>query len=243
MTEMNIETSYPIKPELPSGDDLPTIVANDSLSLADSQQGRRRQNRVHNQRRNTGRIVWNDETKQVEIQDDSSVGKKSNDTSSDKDIQQSSMIGSRSLMSRFNNSNKECMPPVLRINRSHNHEPSKKALTAQNSSLVHGISSKKDNNDLSMIKLYEETKKLIDQLNEQADRLEKDIIDRDQIIENLKTSQYFEQSFDKREKRVYERRISELGDELQKIDSIKSDNIRFKEENAALIRLISKLSK
>ncbi|CAF3388423.1 unnamed protein product [Rotaria sp. Silwood1] len=47
----------------------------------------------------------------------------------------------------------------------------------------------------------------------------------------------------KLEKRVYERKISELEEELKKIDSIKADNIRLKEENAALIRVISKLSK
>ncbi|CAF3669212.1 unnamed protein product, partial [Rotaria sordida] len=45
------------------------------------------------------------------------------------------------------------------------------------------------------------------------------------------------------EKRVYEQKISELEEELKKIDLIKADNIRLKEENAALIRVISKLSK
>lgn len=60
MTDMNKEASYSTKPEFTSGDDIPTIVANDSLSLAGSLQGRRRINRVHNQRRNTGKIIWND---------------------------------------------------------------------------------------------------------------------------------------------------------------------------------------
>ena len=34
-----------------------TIVANDSLNIAEP---RRRTNRVHNQRKNTGKIIWND---------------------------------------------------------------------------------------------------------------------------------------------------------------------------------------
>ncbi|CAF4226710.1 unnamed protein product, partial [Rotaria sordida] len=45
------------------------------------------------------------------------------------------------------------------------------------------------------------------------------------------------------EKRVYEQKISELEEELKRINLIKADNIRLKEENAALIRVISKLSK
>lgn len=48
---------------------------------------------------------------------------------------------------------------------------------------------------------------------------------------------------DKREKRASERRISELEEEVKKMESIKQDNLRLKEENAALIRVISKLSK
>ncbi|CAF4532354.1 unnamed protein product [Rotaria sp. Silwood1] len=42
---------------------IPTITANDSLNLGNSshlQQPRRRTNRVHNQRKNIGRIIWND---------------------------------------------------------------------------------------------------------------------------------------------------------------------------------------
>lgn len=46
-----------------------------------------------------------------------------------------------------------------------------------------------------------------------------------------------------KEKRSYERKISDLEEDIKKIDSIKADNARLKEENAALIRVISKLSK
>ncbi len=47
----------------------------------------------------------------------------------------------------------------------------------------------------------------------------------------------------KKEKRAFDRRISELEEELKKVDSLRQDNNRLKEENAALIRVISKLSK
>jgi hypothetical protein len=47
----------------------------------------------------------------------------------------------------------------------------------------------------------------------------------------------------KKDKNEYEQRISELEEENKKIENLKSDNIRLKEENAALIRVISKLSK
>uniref|UniRef100_F7EGT7 Protein phosphatase 1 regulatory subunit 12B n=1 Tax=Xenopus tropicalis TaxID=8364 RepID=F7EGT7_XENTR len=48
---------------------------------------------------------------------------------------------------------------------------------------------------------------------------------------------------EKREKRVLERRMSEMEDELKILTDLKSDNQRLKDENGALIRVISKLSK
>jgi len=95
----------------------------------------------------------------------------------------------------------------------------------------------------AMKRLYEDAKRKIDELSQKMERMERDIAERDQMIEKLKTSQYIESSLDKREKRAYERKISELEEELKKMDSIKADNTRLKEENAALIRVISKLSK
>ncbi|CAF0871659.1 unnamed protein product [Rotaria sordida] len=195
---MNTKALYSIKSEFASGDDLPTIVANDSLNLVNFQQVRRKLSRVHNQRRNTGRIIWNDETKQVEIRDNSSIRKTLNEASNDKNVQQSSMNNCHSLTSRFENNTKESINSPSRINRSQNQESSKKPLTITKSLLVNEINLKKDNDDLIMIKLYEDTKKIIHQLNEKVDWLEKDLDKRDQIIENLKTSQYFESSFDKR---------------------------------------------
>ncbi|UJR34253.1 hypothetical protein I4U23_021657 [Adineta vaga] len=297
---------------------VPSITANDSLNLglsasldSQQQQPRRRTNRVHNQRKNTGRIIWNDETKEVEIREDSNdlVPKTSTEESHRSDDQKlqdnaqqqqqqqqstttnPSLIGSRGLISRFENipsaslvtTTKESSnnlsptsPPPTSISssrsiRSQSQDPSRKSLTLTTSlpssntnTLMNGMATstpfalKKDskentilptgssttNNDASAIKrLYDDSKRKIDELTQKVDRLERDIVERDQMIEKLKTSQYIESSLDKREKRGYERKISELEEELKKMDSIKADNTRLKEENAALIRVISKLSK
>ncbi|XP_073522953.1 protein phosphatase 1 regulatory subunit 12B isoform X4 [Phyllobates terribilis] len=48
---------------------------------------------------------------------------------------------------------------------------------------------------------------------------------------------------EKREKRVLERKMSEMEDDLRALTDLKSDNQRLKDENGALIRVISKLSK
>lgn len=46
-----------------------------------------------------------------------------------------------------------------------------------------------------------------------------------------------------REKRGLQRTISEQEEELKQLNEIKADNVKLKDENAALIRVISKLSK
>lgn len=48
---------------------------------------------------------------------------------------------------------------------------------------------------------------------------------------------------EKKEKMILERRVSELQDELKVLGDLKADNQRLKDENGALIRVISKLSK
>ncbi|XP_035663749.1 protein phosphatase 1 regulatory subunit 12A-like isoform X2 [Branchiostoma floridae] len=48
---------------------------------------------------------------------------------------------------------------------------------------------------------------------------------------------------EKREKRALERRISEMEEELKQLADLRADNQRLKDENGALIRVISKLSK
>jgi len=55
MTETNVDISRRINSRVTLTDDVSTITTNDSLNLADSQQQRRRINRVNNQRKNTGK--------------------------------------------------------------------------------------------------------------------------------------------------------------------------------------------
>lgn len=57
------------------------------------------------------------------------------------------------------------------------------------------------------------------------------------------SSQVGQLEVEKREKRVLERRMSEMEDDLKVLTNLKSDNQRLKDENGALIRVISKLSK
>ena len=166
----NEDETHRINTRVTLADEIPTITANDSLNLPENQQQRRRTNRVHNQRKNTGRIIWNDETKEVEIRDDF----KSNETSSDD--QQTAMIGSRGLISRFENN------PTNKVNRPSPQESTQKSLTMTNSLPLNGVNS---NNDSTINKLYEETKRKIEEFNQKIERLERDIHERDQIIEKL----------------------------------------------------------
>ncbi|MBN3297433.1 MYPT1 phosphatase, partial [Amia calva] len=48
---------------------------------------------------------------------------------------------------------------------------------------------------------------------------------------------------EKREKRALEKKVTEMEEELKVLIELKSDNQRLKDENGALIRVISKLSK
>lgn len=46
-----------------------------------------------------------------------------------------------------------------------------------------------------------------------------------------------------KEKRYSSRKISELEEEIKLIENIRQENVRLRDENGALIRVISKLSK
>jgi len=51
------------------------------------------------------------------------------------------------------------------------------------------------------------------------------------------------QPLNERERRTLEKRITQLEDDTKVVEQLRSDNQRLKEENGALIRVISKLSK
>lgn len=80
------------------------------------------------------------------------------------DQHQSAAIGSRGLISRFENSS------TTKRNRAQSQESSQKSTPST---------------DPVMIKLYEDTKRKLEELNQKVERLERDLIERDQVIEKL----------------------------------------------------------
>ncbi|XP_069594615.1 protein phosphatase 1 regulatory subunit 12A-like isoform X1 [Ranitomeya imitator] len=76
--------------------------------------------------------------------------------------------------------------------------------------------------------LVNETKAELERVNQRQERS----VDRSFLIDT-----------EKKEKLILERRVSELQDELKVLGDLKADNKRLKDENGALIRVISKLSK
>ncbi|XP_005039544.1 PREDICTED: protein phosphatase 1 regulatory subunit 12A isoform X4 [Ficedula albicollis] len=98
-------------------------------------------------------------------------------------------------------------------------------------------------------------KKLYEQILAENEKLKAQLHDTNMELTELKlqlekTTQRQERFADrsllemeKRERRALERRISEMEEELKMLPDLKADNQRLKDENGALIRVISKLSK
>nr|XP_054774726.1 protein phosphatase 1 regulatory subunit 12B-like [Lytechinus pictus] len=91
-------------------------------------------------------------------------------------------------------------------------------------------------------------KKLFEEKDTLISKLQGEVKQKDQEIAELKSqsdrrSDSRSGDSDKRERRGLERRISELEEELKAMEQLKSDNQRLKDENGALVRVISKLSK
>lgn len=151
--------------------------------------------------------------------------------------QTNSCSASGSLISLVNSSNlrsgiKRSVSQVPSTNdrKALDQQPVTKNFTTNTPDIVHELESKKDYQTA-----YEIVKKENDNLNLTIQKLQKDL--EEQIKKNENGV------LDKREKRAIDRRISELEEEVKKVDNLKQDNTRLKEENAALIRVISKLSK
>ncbi|XP_048462977.1 protein phosphatase 1 regulatory subunit 12A-like isoform X2 [Rhincodon typus] len=98
-------------------------------------------------------------------------------------------------------------------------------------------------------KLYEELQRKNVQLRDQLQEVQMQIAQRKLELE--KATQMQERFADrtahlemeKKERKALERRISELEEELKVLSDLRADNQRLKDENGALIRVISKLSK
>ncbi|XP_018427210.1 PREDICTED: protein phosphatase 1 regulatory subunit 12A [Nanorana parkeri] len=98
-------------------------------------------------------------------------------------------------------------------------------------------------------------KKLYEQIIAENEKLKAQLHDTNQELTELKLQlekatqrqeRFADRSLleiEKRERRALERRISEMEEELKMLPDLKADNQRLKDENGALIRVISKLSK
>ncbi|XP_053097665.1 protein phosphatase 1 regulatory subunit 12A isoform X1 [Pangasianodon hypophthalmus] len=108
-----------------------------------------------------------------------------------------------------------------------------------------------DNTDYK--KLYEqvqaENEKLKSQLRDthlELDDLKRQLEKATQVRGLQRQERFADRSqleMEKRERRALERKISEMEEELKTLPDLKADNQRLKDENGALIRVISKLSK
>lgn len=95
-------------------------------------------------------------------------------------------------------------------------------------------------------KLYEETKKdnerLKEKLKKTEDELERVKQQLQKSTQNNNTRNSVSET-EKKERRALERRISEMEEEVKLVEKLRADNERLRDENGALIRVISKLSK
>ncbi|XP_071941670.1 protein phosphatase 1 regulatory subunit 12A-like isoform X1 [Antedon mediterranea] len=96
-------------------------------------------------------------------------------------------------------------------------------------------------------KLFDEQQSQIEKLEEKLRNKEKEFANQKVQLERAQSkSEHIDtKGYDneKREKRALERKLSEMEEELKTIDQLKQDNQRLKDENGALVRVISKLSK
>uniref|UniRef100_A0A8C5M640 cGMP-dependent protein kinase interacting domain-containing protein n=1 Tax=Leptobrachium leishanense TaxID=445787 RepID=A0A8C5M640_9ANUR len=106
-----------------------------------------------------------------------------------------------------------------------------------------------DENEKDFKKLYESAFNENETLKSNLREVQLELVDIKAKLERVvkKQDQSSSQSglleAEKREKRVLEQKMSDMEDELKVLTDLKSDNQRLKDENGALIRVISKLSK
>ncbi|CAH1955979.1 unnamed protein product [Acanthoscelides obtectus] len=102
-----------------------------------------------------------------------------------------------------------------------------------------------ENGEIDYKKLYEQQLAENDRLKDKLRKSEEELRDTKQTLEklNVVTSKNSLSELEKRERRAMERKLSEMEEELKNLENLRSENQRLKDENGALIRVISKLSK
>jgi len=104
---------------------------------------------------------------------------------------------------------------------------------------------KSQNGDIDYKKLWEESQTENSKLKSEMSSIRSDLdTTRHQLEAAIQASTKNSISdSEKREKKMLEKKLSEMEDELKTLEQLKADNQRLRDENGALIRVISKLSK
>ncbi|XP_026278059.1 protein phosphatase 1 regulatory subunit 12A isoform X3 [Frankliniella occidentalis] len=100
-----------------------------------------------------------------------------------------------------------------------------------------------ENGEIDYKKLYEESQLENERLREKLKKTEDDLRGSKALAENSVPNKNSLSEIEKRERRAMERKLSEMEEELKLLEQLKTENQRLKDENGALIRVISKLSK
>ncbi|KAK3098884.1 hypothetical protein FSP39_023968 [Pinctada imbricata] len=95
-------------------------------------------------------------------------------------------------------------------------------------------------------RMYEDEKSSNDRLKRELEHTKKELVEAkaelDRLVRRNEAARVSDTN-EKREKRALERKLSEYEEELKKLEALKEENKKLKDENGALIRVISKLSK
>jgi protein phosphatase 1 regulatory subunit 12A len=104
---------------------------------------------------------------------------------------------------------------------------------------------KSQNGDIDYKKLWEESQGENARLRHDMNTIKEDLSStRHQLDAAIQASTKNAVSdAEKREKKLLEKKLAEMEEELKTLEQLKSDNQRLRDENGALIRVISKLSK
>ncbi|XP_051173003.1 protein phosphatase 1 regulatory subunit 12A isoform X2 [Leptopilina boulardi] len=102
-----------------------------------------------------------------------------------------------------------------------------------------------ENGELDYKKLYEESQAENERLREKLRRSDEQLKEVRGLLDKAQNTQNKNNlsETEKRERRAMERKLSEMEEELKVMEQLKCENQKLKDENGALIRVISKLSK
>ncbi|XP_014773912.1 protein phosphatase 1 regulatory subunit 12A isoform X9 [Octopus bimaculoides] len=183
--------------------------------------------RAKRERRSTGVINYNLKSDE----ESNSVSKEENESDD-----------STSLNSRINSgTSSRCVstsdiPPSITDRHSRSDRPSSYA----------GLSKSTPSLEMDYKKLYENEKDDTNRLKKELEQSKRELSTMKLELERfrrLHEGSSIESNQQKREKRALERKLSELESAMVEMDNLRSINARLKEENGALIRVVSKLSK